>query len=99
MEPAMTDTWKSFALPEVLRPAEDDSLLAFLRANTTSAVRIDAARLRRMDTALIELLLTAARDWRARGLGFELTQLSPLNEGVCLQLGLRSDHLIWRMAA
>lgn len=95
----MTDTWKSFALPEVLRPAEDDSLQAFLRDNATSAVRIDASRLRRLDTPLIELLLIGAKEWRAKALPFELVGLSRVSEEVCMQLGLRSDHLIWRVAA
>lgn len=95
----MTDTWKSFALPEVLRPAEDDRLLAFLRDNTASAVRIDATRLRRLDTGLVELLLTAAKAWRGKGLPFEVTGLSPVNEEVCMHLGLRSEHLFRRVAA
>lgn len=95
----MTDSWKSFALPEVYHPADDVSLQAFLRENSNSAIRVDATRLRRLDTMLIELLLSAARAWRQKGLGFELVQLSRLNEETCLGLGLRSDHLIWRAAA
>jgi len=99
MEPAMTDDWKSFILPEAYRPTEQDDLLAFLRANGNSSIRVDASQLRQLDTTLVELLLIAARGWRQNGLGFEVTQLSRLNEEVCLSLGLRSDHLIWRVAA
>lgn len=95
----MTDTWKSFVLPEAYRPAEQDDLQAFLRENPNSAIRVDASRLRRIDTTLVELLLIASRAWRERGQGFEVTQLSRLNEEMCLSLGLRSDHLIWRVAA
>lgn len=95
----MTDTWKIFTLPEAYRPAEDHSLQAFLRDNASFPVRVDAAQLRRLDTMLIELLLSAARAWRTRGLAFEVTQLSRLNEETCLTLGLRSEHLIWRVAA
>ena len=95
----MTDSWKTYALPEVYRPAEQNGLQAFLRDNARSAVRIDASRLRRLDSILVELLLCASRAWREKGLAFELVQLNRPNEEVCITLGLRSDHLIWRAAA
>lgn len=95
----MTDTWKCFVLPEAFRPAEDDSLRAFLQANPATAVRVDASRLRRLDGTVAELLLVAARAWRERGLRFEVTGLAPLNVEVCIGLGLRSDTLMWRAAA
>lgn len=95
----MTDTWKSFVLPEAFRPAEDDSLRAFLQANAASAVRVDASHLRRMDGTVVELLLVAARSWREKGLGFEVVNLSRPNEAVCIGLGLRTDVLMWRAAA
>lgn len=95
----MTDTWKCFVLPEAFRPAEDDSLRAFLQANPAAAVRVDASRLRRLDGTVVELLLVAARAWRQKGLGFEVTGLSRPNEEICIGLGLRTDMLMWRVAA
>jgi anti-anti-sigma regulatory factor len=95
----MTDTWKIFPLPDSYAPAPGDDLQQFLRDNATSPIRIDASQLRRLDTMSVEVLLSAARSWREKGLGFELVQLSRPNEEVCLTLGLRSEHLIWRVAA
>lgn len=94
----MTDTWKTFALPENFKAADDGSLLDFLRGNATSAVRVDAGRLRRLDTALIELLLCGAKAWRKADLSFEVANLSKANAEVVTTLGLASDHLIWRRA-
>lgn len=95
----MKDNWKSYALPEAYRPSEQNGLQAFLHNHPKSAVRVDASALRRLDTTLVEFLLIAARAWREKGLGFEVTQLSRSNEDVLLGLGLRSDHLMWRVAA
>ncbi len=95
----MTDTWKSFVLPEAYKPAEDGSLQTFLQANSTAPIKIDASKLGRLDTMLIEYLLCAAKDWRQRGLPFELTQLNRPNAEVMTYLGLKSDHIIWRAAA
>lgn len=95
----MTDTSKSFVLPENFRPTDDGSLQEFLRANAGFAVRIDAGKLRKLDSILIELLLCAAKAWRAKHLSFEVRDLSRANEEILMYLGLKSDHLIWRAAA
>ena len=95
----MTDAWKIFVLPESFKPAEDSNLQDFLRANATSAVRVDAGKLRRLDTTLIELLLCAAKAWRGAAVPFEVANLSHDNEAVIQSLGLTSDHLNRRAAA
>ena len=95
----MTETWKSFVLPEGFKPAEDGSLQAFLGANGGSAVRINAGNLRRLDTVLIELFLCAAQAWRDAGQPFAVTHLTTAQEDILLSLGLTPDHLTWRVAA
>ncbi|MGB8813512.1 MAG: STAS domain-containing protein [Paracoccaceae bacterium] len=95
----MTDTWKSFVLTENFRPAEDARLQNFLSENAKFGVRISAAKLRRVDTMLVELLLCAATSWRGRGLGFEVTDVSEANEVVFQQLGITSGLLMRRVAA
>ena len=95
----MTDTWKSFVLPENFKAAEDGSLRDFLRMNAGAAVRIDVGGLRRLDTVLIELLLCAAQDWRKAGKGFEVANLTGVNAEVVATLGLTPDHFAGRAAA
>ena len=95
----MTETSKSFVLPEGFKPAEDGSLLDFLLAHDGAAVRINAGNLRRLDTVLIELLLCAAQTWRDAGLNFSVTHLTSAQEDILMSLGLTADHLTWRVAA
>jgi hypothetical protein len=95
----MTKIWKNFDLPESYKPSEDKGLQEFLLANALSAVRISAAKLRRADTLLIELLLSAAQEWRAREQPFEVIELTSANEEVFMHLGITPDHLCWKVAA
>ncbi len=89
----MTDTWKTFGLPENFNPAEDDSLQNFLSESTKFPVRIDAAKLRRLDTMVVELLLCAARSWQGRKLNFEVIHVSAEIEEVFVRLGITADLL------
>jgi anti-anti-sigma regulatory factor len=89
----MAGTWKDFALPQNFMPAHDSSLQDFLTDNQKFAVRIDAGKLRRVDTMLVELLLCAAQSWRTSGLEFQVTKMSAVNEEVFMHLGITSDLL------
>jgi hypothetical protein len=95
----MTDTWKSFVLPENFKTAEDRSLQDFLRENAGFAVRIDAGKLRRLETLLVELLLCASATWLEAGKSFEVVNLASVNGDVMTVLGVNSNHLNWRVAA
>jgi anti-anti-sigma regulatory factor len=66
-----------FELPERLSVVAENALLPFLRQNPDAPLAISARRLRRIDTPLVQLLLAAAADHRARGVPFRLTGLSP----------------------
>jgi hypothetical protein len=89
----MAGTWKDFALQEDFMPAEDGGVQSFLKENSGFSVRIDAGNLRRVDTMLVELLLSAAATWRKRGLGFQLTRVSDANERVLAHLGITPNLL------
>lgn len=89
----MAGTWKDFALQENSVNAEDGKVHDFLMENKDFSVRIDAGNLRRIDTMLVELLLTAANEWRKCGLGFKMTRVSQDNEDVLVRLGITPDHL------
>jgi anti-anti-sigma regulatory factor len=72
---------------------DDHGLRLFLAEHGQVDVRIDAAALRRLDVGLLELLLSAARWWRQRGLGFEVTGLGPAPDRRLDLLGLRNALL------
>lgn len=88
-----------FAIPETYRPAADDSLRAFLRDHSASAVRISVAAVRRFDTMLVQLLLCAARDWKRRGLEFDLCGVSEVFDARLQILGVTRGILQRRAGA
>lgn len=77
-----------FDLAERVRVTGDNPLVPFLRRNPDVPVRIRAARLRRLDTPLVQLLLAAAADRRRRGVGFVVEGLSPAQRAVLAALGV-----------
>lgn len=88
-----------FELPERPRVAEDPTFLSFLRANADAGISVSAARLRKLDTPLVQLLLAAAAQWRARGLPFRLTGLPPDRVDQLRALGVTPDMLPLETAA
>lgn len=65
-----------FNLPERLSVAEENGFLPFLQDNPDASLDVSAARLRRIDTPLVQALLAAAADRQSRGVAFRLTGLS-----------------------
>lgn len=82
-----------FELPERVLVAQHNALLPFLRDNPDVAVNVSAARLRRIDTPLVQALLAVAADRRARSVPFALTGLSPDNAAQIALLGV-TDAMI-----
>ena len=82
-----------FELPERLSVTGENGLLRFLRQNPDAPLAISALRLRRLDTPLVQLLVAAAADHRARGVAFRLTRLSPDQAGQLAALGVTEAHL------
>lgn len=88
-----------FTLPERLSVVEKNALLPFLRDNPDAPVDICAARLRRLDTALVQALVVAAADRRARGVAFRLTGLTPDQAAQLSALGVTEELLSFQVAA
>jgi anti-anti-sigma regulatory factor len=92
----MSTTWNEFDLADRPPLGADDPLLAFLREKRGEPVRILFGRQRRIDTRLIQVLLSAARDWRARGVGFEIAQVPSALAEDFGRIGLEPGMLDWR---
>jgi anti-anti-sigma regulatory factor len=92
----MSVDWKTFVLPEksALDPAQ--GLAAFLQANRTNPVRLQAQAMTAIDTRLLQYLIAAARDWQGRALDFVVTDVSPRLGTEFARIGLTTDHLTWQ---
>lgn len=87
-----------FTLPERISVTGENALLPFLHAHR-DAVEVSAARLRRLDTPLVQVLLAAAADRRTRGIPFRLTGLAPEQAAQLAALGVTAAMLDTRGAA
>ena len=101
-KPMIKTTAQSFAVEFSLSSAssnlQDLKLYKFLENNTANAVRISAAGLQKIDSLLLQLLLSAAKAWSERGLGFELTEVPAEFESCFTLLGLRPEMITWKFA-
>lgn len=88
-----------FTLPERISVTAENALLPFLRAHPDAAVEVSAAALRRLDTPLVQVLLTAAADRRNRGVPFCLTGVGPEHAAQLSILGVTDALLETRGAA
>lgn len=95
----MSVDWKTFELPDQVDIAARDGLHAFLLAHQSEPVRLSAARLRRVDTLLVQYLLCVAQDWAVRGLGFALTDVAAVQADTLTLIGVTSNILPWEAAA
>src|SRR5690606_25182801 len=82
-----------FCLPDRISVSEENALMPFLQASRDAPVEIAAAGLQRFDTRLIQSLIAAAADWRARGFDFRITGLGPDHAEVLARLGVTAGHL------
>lgn len=89
----MPETGKLFHLPDRTRGAPDAGLPEFLRQNRTAPVRISARDVTRLDVRLLQLMLSAARSWRGRGLDFSLCDIPAPVGRTLAQLGVSTDML------
>lgn len=68
-------------------------LQTFLSTHRDSAVCLEAGELKRPDTILLQILLSARRDWAARGVPFRTINLPDRLLSLLPHLGLEPDTL------
>ena len=89
----MPETGKLFHLPDRTRGAPDTGLQDFLRQNRADPVRISARDITRLDARLLQLILSAARSWRERGLELTLCEIPGPVSQTLNQLGVSPEML------
>ena len=89
----MPETDKLFHLPDRTRGAPDCGLQDFLRQNRAAPVRISARDVTRLDARLLQLILSAARSWRERGLALTLCDVPGPVSHTLGQLGVSPEML------
>ena len=92
----MSNDWKVYHLPARASPADLHALRDFLRSCSDEPITVSALRLRRLDTLTLQLLIAAAKSWTARGLRFEVTDISAEIGKVMGLLGVQPKMLIWK---
>jgi len=95
----MSVGWKTFVLPERVDLVADSGLQGFLLAHHAEPVRVSAARLKRVDSLLVQYLMAVARDWATRGVGFAVTDVAAPQADILKLIGVTPDLLPWAEAA
>ena len=72
-----------------------EPLMTFLKGSSGSAVRISMRHQKRPDSRVIQVLLTAARAWKGRDLGFDVSDLPPRLVQDFTRLGLNAENTGW----
>lgn len=94
----MSADWKSYALPDRADDSDLSGLHAFLLAHQSDPVRLSARAWRRIDTRLVQYLITAARDWKDRKLGFVLGDVPAPQAALLTLISVTPDLLTWQEA-
>ena len=81
------------ALPARWSEAGHEELRSFLDTHRGSPVGLSAAMVKRLDSLMVQFLLSAARAWAARGQDFVLTQVPDHVESTFDLLGITPDML------
>lgn len=75
--------------------APGGALMAFLHGHRDTPVRVSLRHQKRPDSRVVQVLLVAARAWAVRGVGFDVTGLSPRLQQDFARLGLTAALVPW----
>ena len=91
----MAHDWKLFEPLDRLSIAPSEPLMSFLKGNTAGPVRVSMRHQKRPDSRVLQVLLTASRAWKARDLGFDVSDLPPRLVQDFIRLGLTAENTGW----
>ncbi len=90
----MPQDCRIFEPQDRLTVAPGDPLMTFLNGSP-DAVRISMRHQSRPDSRVLQVLLTAARAWKSRNLGFDVSDLPPRLVQDFTRLGLTAENTGW----
>ena len=91
----MPHDWKQFDPQDRMTAGADDPLMTFLRGNLGGHVKVSLRTQRKTDSQVLQILLTASKAWRLRGLDFDVTDVPPKLQQDCNLLGLNAETTGW----
>ena len=91
----MADDWKIFEPQDRLSILPSEPLMTFLKASSGFPVRVSMRHQNRPDSRVLQVLLTAARAWKGRGLNFDVSDLPPRLMQDFIRLGLTAENTEW----
>lgn len=91
----MPHDWKKFEHQDRMTAGTHDPLMTFLRGNEAGHVKVSLRNQRKTDSQILQILLTASRAWRLRGLDFDVIDVPPKLLQDCKMLGLNAETTGW----
>ena len=91
----MLHDWKQFEQPDRMTALPAGPLMTFLRGNEGANVRISLRSQRKTNSQVLQVLLTAAKGWRARGLDFDVCDLPARVQQDYKLLGINAETTGW----
>jgi hypothetical protein len=91
----MPHDWKQFDQPDRMTALPNAPLMTFLKGNEGAHVRVSFRAQRKTDSQVLQVLLTATKAWKARGLDFDVCDLPPRMQQDFKLLGLDAETTGW----
>ena len=91
----MPNDWKQFEQPDRIAVGINDPLMTFLRGNEGANVKVSLRTQRKTDSQVLQILLTAAKAWKLRGLDFDVTDVPSRLQQDCKLMGITPETTGW----
>jgi hypothetical protein len=91
----MPNDWKQFEQPDRMTAQPNDPLMTFLKGNFGLPVRISLRTQKRTDSQVLQVLLTADKAWKAKGVDFDVFDMPPRLQQDYKLLGINAETTGW----
>lgn len=91
----MPNDWKQFEPQDRITAGSNDPLMTFLRGNEGEHVKVSLRAQRKTDSQVLQVLLTADKAWKLRGLDFDVTDMPPRLQHDCKLMGINEETTGW----
>ncbi len=91
----MPNDWKQFEQQDRITSGSNDPLMSFLRGNEGTHIKVSLRTQRKTDSQVLQILLTAAKAWKLRGLDFDVTDVPSRIQQDCKLMGINAETTGW----